>query len=232
MRREDVEESPPQRGSLAATGRAQRITVEDMYSYENIRELPRGARFARGPYLVAVGRKTVYIAFTKADFDSDAQKKDTGWKFHVSLNDNNFKNVAAGWNVIYKILMKYGVNESKIVQNGVKLAELKSSQRGKQITIYQHYNPKLDWQTIIQEITEELKKNNVEPGYAPPSDRPIRGTNYVYYRTDEGENNEYQEGDEKPTEPNPEFEKFDIKIDNQLPVQEWNARAATINLSK
>jgi hypothetical protein len=128
--------------------------------------------------------------------------------------------------------MKYGVNISKVVQNAVKLAEMAENQRGKQITIYQHFNPELVWKDVIKEITEELAKGGVRPGYAPPSDRPMRGTNYVYYRNDAAEDKtKYKKGTYAPTEPNKEFDDYEFEVENQPPVKEWGDRRE-LKLSK
>jgi hypothetical protein len=220
MQQEDLEQEPPRK----ATRRAQRMTSDDTYKYENISQLPPGAISRHGSYTVAAGRTNVFISFEKKDFDLDAQKTLHGWKFHISLNDEDFNNVAKGWNILYKILIKHGINASKVVKNGVKLAEGDENQRGKQITIYQHFNPDSDWKTILTEITDEFKKSGIEPGYAPPSDRPVPGTNYIYYRTDASESSEYKKGGDAPTAPNLVFDKLTIEVGNQLPVKEWNVR--------
>ncbi len=235
MRQQDLEGQPsrkPEAGSLAATRRAKRITNDDLYQYENIVHLPPGAALKQGAYTVAAGRSHAFISFNRKGFDIDAQSTRLGWKFHISLDDENFENVAKGWNVIYKILMKFEVNSAKVIKNGVKLAQEDENQRGKQITIYQHFNPELPWQKIIQEITVELTKSRIRPGYAPPSDYPIKGTNYVYYRNDAAQDtSKYKKGADVPTEHSKEFDSYEFEVANQPPVKEWGSKTE-LKLSK
>ena len=148
-----------------------------------------------------------------------------GWKFHVSLDDEDFANVARGWDIIKDVLIKHMVATFKVVREGQRIADLSPKQRGKQITIYQFRDPRFNWQEIIAEITRTLTKERIKPGYAPPSDNPVPGTNYVYYRTDLSADGKYLGGGEVPGEKDPNVEKFQIEVKGQLPVKEWNPAA-------
>ena len=126
-------------------------------------------------------------------------------------------------NLFSLILIKHQTTTSKVIREGLKLDTLAVDQRGKQITLYQFRDPNLDWQKILTEITQTLKDNNIKPGHAPPSDHPIAGSNYVYYRNDKSPAGGYLKGGNKPGEKNPDFDKFNIPVKDQLPVREWKA---------
>lgn len=192
------------------------------YTYEAINHVPAGKTFTQGPYIIRPSNGFIYMI--KKTYDED-NGVDFGLKFHVSVDDEDFENVAKAWNLIKDILISYKVTTAKVIERGKRLAELNPKQRGKQITMYQFRDTGLNWQEIIREITRILTENEIKPGYAPPSDNPVPGTNYVYYRTDLSVDGKYLEGGEVPGEIDPNVEKFQKEVKGQLPVKEWHPAA-------
>lgn len=116
-----------------------------------------------------------------------------GWKFHVSIDDNDKNNIAAGWNIVKDILVAHNVFFSKVVACDYTmehtLREDIGVQRGKQITIYMASHPNRTverWRVLAADITRELANANIQPSYRPDaeSDIPIQGSNYVSFTCD------------------------------------------------
>lgn len=61
-----------------------------------------------------------------------------------------------------------------------------SEQCGKEFTIYcfKENRPSREWETFIQEASQELANQGILPGPLPPSDEAINGSNYFSYRND------------------------------------------------
>ncbi len=112
-----------------------------------------------------------------------------GLKFHISLPEQNENMRKIGWKVIKDILIEKQITEFKILKKGEKMSK-DEEQRGKDVTIYANLNPDLrtkDWQALLQQITQELVKAGVSPGYRCPDDKnkpekPVQGSNYITYR--------------------------------------------------
>lgn len=131
------------------------------------------------------------ISDDKASPSADGKELKRGkLKFHVSLPEQNRVHFAQGWDIVKDILIDNGVRSFKVVHEDERMSEGDGSQRGKDITIYTEYNPEkslLDWQNIIQAITNNLVAENIPPGYetareGPRADLAITGCKYVSYR--------------------------------------------------
>lgn len=106
-----------------------------------------------------------------------------GWKLHVAICDTVVGNVARAWNAIKDILIEQRIAESKIIKPGVSFAH-NLEQSGKQITIYQYYNPERDWDMIINQIEQRLRMAQILPATFSPTDKRISGSAYISYRND------------------------------------------------
>ena len=117
-----------------------------------------------------------------------------GWKLHVAIDDRNSNNVARAWDLIVDILIEQRICESKVIKPDV-LFWNDASQCGKQITIYQFYNPSRDWNRIINQIESRLRTGDdyseIPRGRFSPTDRPIPESRYISYRNDLSQNGEY-----------------------------------------
>lgn len=116
-----------------------------------------------------------------------------GWKFHISIDDEDPENITSGWNLVKDLLIDNRVYRSKVVSKGHHMSyevigdgEF-GEQRGKQITIYTSYQPDKPleyWNLLVLDITQILAENSIKPSYRPESDIPVEGSHYVSYRCD------------------------------------------------
>lgn len=117
-----------------------------------------------------------------------------GWKLHVAIDDRNLENLSRAWNLIVDILIEQRICESKIIKREVSFWN-NASQCGKQITIYQFYNPNRDWNSIINQIESRLctgdEYGEIPRGQFSPTDRLIPESRYISYRNDLSQNGEY-----------------------------------------
>lgn len=114
-----------------------------------------------------------------------------GWKLHIAIDDVIPGNVARAWNIIKDILIEERISTSKVIKPGESFVD-DVTQCGKQITIYQFFNPERNWGVIINEIEGRLLSAGIVP--APefsPTDRPIIGSRYITYRNDLSENGRF-----------------------------------------
>ncbi len=109
-----------------------------------------------------------------------------GWKLHIAINDsvNQGVEVARAWNIILDILIEQRISMSKVIKPGVFLTHKDKAQAGKQITIYQFFNPNRDWNLIINQIESRLRDSNIAQGQFSLTDRPISQSRYISYRND------------------------------------------------
>lgn len=110
-------------------------------------------------------------------------KQKGGWKLHIAVDDRAPGNLVLAWNLIKDILIDYRLAQSKIIKPEVSFMS-DPLQCGKQITIYQYYNPDRDWNRVINDIERTLRHNNVAPGAFSPTDAPISHSLYIAYRND------------------------------------------------
>jgi len=106
-----------------------------------------------------------------------------GWKLHLAIDDTIPGNVAKAWNAIKDILIEERIVECKVIKKELSFAR-DMDQCGKQITIYQFFNPNRDWGKIINQIECALLRNDVRPGRFSPGDQPIQGSRFISYRND------------------------------------------------
>jgi len=100
-----------------------------------------------------------------------------GWKIHISLLEDD-ENISKAWNCIVDILIKYGIQESKVLRKGVNLPEF---QKGKEITIY-FQEGNIDWLGMFMEIEEKLLEEKVKPGYKALIDKIVGGSQFLSCR--------------------------------------------------
>lgn len=183
--------------------------VNDLYSYSNLRMVTPTEQIKTGPYTALIEHpRSAFITFAHESYKLQSEY---GWKFHISVNDENFKNVEKAWDILKDILIRHSIKLSKVVRPDFQISIKIPKQRGKQITIYQFLNAELEnWEQILIDITYAFTKNGIEPGHAPISDHPIRGTPYVYYRTDADSDGKPIEGRDEPGERNHIFDAFNV----------------------
>ncbi|MEA2076880.1 MAG: hypothetical protein U9O95_02565 [Candidatus Marinimicrobia bacterium] len=106
-----------------------------------------------------------------------------GWKLHIAIDDKNPENIVKAWDIIKDILIDQRIAEAKVIKPGVSFAS-DVTQCGKQITIYQFFNPERDWNAIIHEIELRLMRAEIHAGQFSPTDKPVTGSMYITYRND------------------------------------------------
>ena len=118
---------------------------------------------------------------------------ETGWKFHISLDqdqEHNGANLAAGWDIVNKVLREHHCPEWKIIMQAEANVGV-----GKQITIFAYKDDKTasDWQSILQEIENGLINANINPDRAgfTEKDKNIPGSQYISYRNDSDPRGQY-----------------------------------------
>jgi hypothetical protein len=129
----------------------------------------------------------------RAYFLSRLKKVNTnvGWKLHISLKPT-MENIEKAWQVFGIIVKKYDLKMFKIVK-----PERISDASGKEITLPLFKNQHItDWRKIIVEIESLFKDNkilaNPQTKQSPPlSDKKIIGSQYLHYRNDSNEKNQY-----------------------------------------
>jgi hypothetical protein len=141
-------------------------------------------------YEVIIYLNDCYMHLTKKTRHTGDQKDTTGWKIHLSL-ENEEENLKKGWNVVMPLLIQYGVYQSKVVQSRF----LNDIQLGKEIVIYEcNAKNNLDWNILLNEIETALEKNGVKQGKNPKfrfgeemtniPEIKISGSNYFYCAND------------------------------------------------
>lgn len=88
-----------------------------------------------------------------------------GWKFHISLADNDQENIARGWNIVVKILIKHQAQSAKVIEPDYIMENHDKNERGKQITIYasRQRKPVEEWRDLLQSITTALATSESDP---------------------------------------------------------------------
>lgn len=123
-----------------------------------------------------------------------------GWKFHVSVDDkyNGGTNLAIAWDLVKDVLIKYGVQQAKVIRPGKHMTDMTidngstENQAGKQITIYTSGDPRAEnpafWMQIAYEIEYTLKAAGIrpDPNANGNGDFSLLGCQYISYRNDAG----------------------------------------------
>ncbi len=130
-------------------------------------------------------QETIFISFGCIGENPEV-KAPGGWKLHIAVNDIIPGNVAKAWDSVLNILIEQRICQSKVIKPNMSFMHDKR-QCGKQITIYQFFNPSRDWDEIVHQI-EGLLHNSaggaVAEGTFSPADRQIPGSRYISYRND------------------------------------------------
>lgn len=123
--------------------------------------------------------------------------KQTGWKLHVSIDNDHMQRA---YKIIADTLMEAGVGAFKVAAPDAALAFNNPADRqaGKMVTIYD-FEKGPDLQPVMQELERRLDGLQMRLGpegktLAGPevkNDRPISGSNYLYYRNDRDETGQY-----------------------------------------
>lgn len=221
-----MEEIPPKKES------------DDLFSYRNLNQLllSKNQKMVMGKNYSAVQGDGKFIGpkgfiFVGKNSGAQIDEKSTeegylwvmqGLKFHVSLPENDPEKYARGWDITKDVLMRNGIKSFKVAHENIKMSAHPpdGSQRGKDITIYVEKNHEKDfdfWNRLHQEITDELVKAGIPPGYRPPElgrrdDKPINGSNYITYR--------YEKID-FPEIKDDLCQKMQVNNPNQKPPMEW-----------
>ncbi len=145
--------------------------INQAFAYEvistkivNDKETQYSTQFADGGLFVALG-------------GSLAGENPYGWKVHISLFEDD-ENISKAWNSIVDILIKYGIQESKVLKKGLSLPEF---QKGKEITIY-FQEGNIDWLRMFVEIEEKLLEEKIKPGYKALIDKIVGGSQFLSCR--------------------------------------------------
>jgi|GEM_PF-6441425 len=214
MQKEDISESESEIDSKENGAK---------FSYSNIKDIKSLGTIEYNnyeAYYIPFGHMINFITFKRKPVtSSDALEKldeevpeahgelskDEGWKLHISLqtgiNEEDLKedNLEKAWNVVFKILMKHNITESKVVTDKV-WQEMKIPGNkyetpkflGKQITIYtfrdaDSKNPE-DWCDFVQDLENGLIEAGVKPGVKNIKDTRLPGSKFLGYRSDEADN--------------------------------------------
>lgn len=178
-----------------------------------------------------------FVTLVHSDYDKGTMDMN-GWKFHISLNENDNVVLLSVYKEISQILIEHGVLVSKFKKFGTTPdGDSHPSERGRQATIYATPDTLVDWKTIFEMITRVLIDNNIAPGYPNPVCKAITGSNYISYRNDLDAKGEYiscrQAYADNDIEPenkyNPgryedPFMTLSIEVDNQLERQDVDAQ--------
>lgn len=106
-----------------------------------------------------------------------------GWKLHIAIDDTDPENVASAWDIVKDILIEQRIAESKVIKQGKSFVH-DEMQCGKQITIYQFFNPERNWSFIINSIERRLLSAGIRSVPFSPTDKPIPDSHYITYRND------------------------------------------------
>jgi len=136
----------------------------------------------------------VYWHLRKKERSVGDRKDATGWKIHVSVA-NTKENIAKAWQLVAAKIIEYGVYEVKVV--GKQYLGEEQHQKGKEIVIYEFSSrPDINWQSLLQELENDFKRNEVVAGKHPKFRLPegmddeinepsIKGSEYFYCETDD-----------------------------------------------
>ena len=114
-----------------------------------------------------------------------------GWKLHIAIDDSIKGNVALAWDQIVGILIEQRIAESKVLKPGESFTHMNQIQSGKQITIYQFFNPNRNWNLIVNQIESRLRNANIVPGRFSLTDKSIVSSQYISYRNDLSKDGKY-----------------------------------------
>jgi|GEM_PF-4126596 len=121
--------------------------------------------------------------------EEDTKSKATGWKMHISLQEDEL-NMATAWNLVIKRAHQYGVPMLKMLTNGRSLsASGHSQQQGKQMTVYFGstalvHEHQAAIQAFINAVEHDLREANVQSNDTSPFDEKLQGSRYCSYRND------------------------------------------------
>ena len=111
----------------------------------------------------------------------------SGWKLHVSVSRED---VAESWDSLLPVFEKNGL-VAKVAkpETADAFSSPDSPQRGKMITIY--FTDQKEHASVVEEIEETLRSSGIKRGTAVAGDRPLEGSDYVYYRNDRNADGQY-----------------------------------------
>lgn len=118
---------------------------------------------------------------SESESDSDqAENLKNRKKFHLTIAVDTIEEFLAACNIAYQELAKNKVASFKIITWDMYKAVWTGDQAGKNISIYAYKQPHLNWQHILDVITQKLKAANVRPGIRAYFDMPLI---YPYWST-------------------------------------------------
>lgn len=112
------------------------------------------------------------------------------WKIHVSANNRTTQQLLAD------LAMKMGVRQMKFIPQIDRINNKGNKQHGKTAVFYctEHTadGQKIDWEAFIEKAESIVRSHNTE-GSPVRHDRPVPGTEFVYYRYDKDDKGYYME---------------------------------------
>lgn len=133
------------------------------------------------------------------DFRNEEDRKlgsknnDVGWKIHISVSS---KDLEKAWDSIYSDIIEAQVF-TKVASPRLfdGFDNPMHIQAGKYIVLYGQ--PQIEdkdhkkWETLCSIIEDKLRRNNIAFGWPVKGDRPIDGSFYMHYRSDQDINGNY-----------------------------------------
>lgn len=120
--------------------------------------------------------------FVQMFSDSASTVKQTGWKFHLSVDP---KDVPKAWQIFAEYAMTHkNIHVAKVAGPAV-VEEFSdgspdNGQLGKMITAYDSGTE--PWGVILSDIEHLFTKNGIRPGYAVRDDKQVSGSRFTFYR--------------------------------------------------
>ncbi len=133
-------------------------------------------------------RKNDYFIFLENEQFSERAGKNKGWKLHISVK---YEDVARSFDLIAPVLYK-NFFKFKVIQGAsapphffavsVPPRLFKGAQFTIALTEDENDKPDVEILPIIEEITQILQENNIDPGICPDSDAPLKDSPYFSIR--------------------------------------------------
>lgn len=103
-------------------------------------------------------------------------------KFHLSVAE---KDVERAWNLIAPAVVTKRLKAKVMTPRGMASSKVPEDAREKRIVIYFDRSNVADveiWQSLLDHIESEFRKNGIRPGGNIVADRKIPGSSYIYMR--------------------------------------------------